>query len=290
MPTHPSPSFPSLQLRISVNTLLLPYTAPAMVFVALYSLLPHKEVRFVMPAIPLFNVAAAQGLGNIIDVASLCWGWGRRDGSLGEKGDEAEEAEEGASVDEKGRRSSERLKRRTRGTTKSKSSKSQEGSGRNTHKKEKAATAVVISPVTKAATLLTFLGSLALLGLSFLFTCFYLYVSRHNYPGGEAISLLHSTLDSRGVDGGKIHVCNKAAMTGFTRFLERPGWEYVKEGYEEGNKERADGLQDFVDFAISEEKERPGFKSMGAIMGYAGIDLKGRKVKWEETLWILERG
>jgi hypothetical protein len=78
-------------------------------------------------------------------------------------------------------------------------------------------------------------------------------------------------------------------MTGFTRFLERPGWEYVKEGYEEGNKERADGLQDSVDFAIAEEKDRLGFKTMGAIKGYAGIDFKERKVKWEETLWILEQ-
>ena len=175
---------------------------------------------------------------------------------------------------------------------------------------------------TKGLVLIMFVGSIALLMLSFLFTCFYLYVSRHNYPGGEAITSLHSNLDGRGITGGKvrigdgklgtrspffvtnltlpitppplpppmqIHVCNKAAMSGFTRFLERPGWEYVKEGYEEENIERAEGLIDTTDFVVSEEEERAGFKKIGSIKGYAGIDFRARKVKWEETLWILER-
>lgn len=41
---------------------LLPYLAPACAFVALYSLLPHKEVRFIFPALPAFNACAARGM------------------------------------------------------------------------------------------------------------------------------------------------------------------------------------------------------------------------------------
>jgi alpha-1,6-mannosyltransferase len=38
---------------------------PAVIFVGLYSILPHKELRFIFPALTYFNLAGAFGLSKM---------------------------------------------------------------------------------------------------------------------------------------------------------------------------------------------------------------------------------
>jgi len=42
-----------------------PFFAPVFGFVVLYSFLPHKEMRFIFPAIPMFNVCSAYGMSRL---------------------------------------------------------------------------------------------------------------------------------------------------------------------------------------------------------------------------------
>lgn len=58
---------------------------PALVFVILYSFLPHKEVRFLLPALPLFFLTAGVGASKLMSISSVLF-WGlEKDSSINEE-------------------------------------------------------------------------------------------------------------------------------------------------------------------------------------------------------------
>lgn len=48
-----------------VDKAIVEAIAPAVIFVGLYSFLPHKELRFIFPALTLFNLGGAMGLAKV---------------------------------------------------------------------------------------------------------------------------------------------------------------------------------------------------------------------------------
>ncbi len=48
-----------------VDRMIVEILSPALIFVGLYSILPHKELRFIFPALTLLNLAAAVGLSKM---------------------------------------------------------------------------------------------------------------------------------------------------------------------------------------------------------------------------------
>nr|CAG4651757.1 EOG090X04MD [Triops cancriformis] len=127
-----------------------PLLFPALGFIFLYSFLPHKELRFIVYAIPLLNVAAAAACDRI---------WENR------------------------------LKDNFR---------------------------CVLA-----------LGAVLHICANLLFAGFLLTVSKHNYPGGEAMKLLHR-LENPEVEAS-VYIDNLAAQTGVSRFMEvNQRWRYDK--------------------------------------------------------------
>uniref|UniRef100_A0A7S3V6T0 Mannosyltransferase n=1 Tax=Chaetoceros debilis TaxID=122233 RepID=A0A7S3V6T0_9STRA len=49
----------------------MPFLLPVIAFVGLYSILPHKEIRFILIAFPMFNVMSAKALANIHHVREI---------------------------------------------------------------------------------------------------------------------------------------------------------------------------------------------------------------------------
>lgn len=179
--------------------------SPAVCFMALYSTLPHKELRFLFPVLPLLNLLAGLGLAKLLRCAAL------------------------------------------------RPSKGKEGRALFVR-----ATALAV-------------GCMAVL-VSVMASGIFLYAAVKNYPGGQALDLLHRRLDfTGGVEQGKarplkVHIDALAAMTGVSRFGERSDLEYSKQ---EGDID----LTDF-DFLLTGDPSSAvelGFSVVDAALGFTGL-------------------
>ena len=180
---------------------VLYYTLPAVLYVALYSFLPHKELRFLFPALPVLTLAAAVGLAQLtapgLDVSS----------------DKNKKVQETPAMDSMGDVSNDPGRA--------------EDEPPDSHSPSPSPTEVP-KPDTMSSVTRRGLGWLLLLGIgvsSAVLNCVFLAAARRNYPGGPAMAALHAHLSPGHCV--RVHIDAAAATRGVTRFsqLRRPSEE-----------------------------------------------------------------
>ncbi|TKA82866.1 hypothetical protein B0A55_00979 [Friedmanniomyces simplex] len=200
--------------QISLD-ILLPHAA----FILLYSLLPHKEWRFIIYSVPALTAVAS---------ASAGWIWTRRTKSL-------------------------------------------------------------LYQALALGLVLSTMGSFAI-------SMVLLYISSLNYPGGNALRILHDMVPAE--SGVRVYMDNLACQTGVTRFQEiRPMWLYDKTEYEEETLLDPLFWQGY-DYVLAEHPERVigSWVPEAVIEGYAGVSLLGKNrsgywpsIRMEPKLHVLRR-
>lgn len=222
------------------DTQVFPYLTPAVAFVAIYSFLPHKEMRFVFPAVPMLNVAAAYGLERLHS-AAFPFKEPKRE------------------------------------------NKARKG-------------------VSSLVSLLLFVGGVASICITLVGSSVFLSVSRHNYPGGEALTILRHHIDVAEHTTGKeqdvkVHVDVAAAMTGVSLFGQRAAsrsqvgkkpWVFDKAGYEKENEMKSVERLKYTHL-LSEKREQAGYQLVGISQGYPRFDIRHFQVATEDAIFIHER-
>mmetsp|Transcript_51229 Transcript_51229/g.153907 ORF Transcript_51229/g.153907 Transcript_51229/m.153907 type:complete len:557 (-) Transcript_51229:367-2037(-) len=217
---------------------LVPYLSPVVAFVALYSFLPHKEMRFIFPALPMLNVVAAYGSERLHNAAFPVKKYGK---------------------------------------------------GKESKKK-----------TSSSSCLLLFIGSIAVILITLVGSTIFLSVSRHNYPGGDALAILQGYLKEYAPSPNndhaiRVHIDVASAMTGVSLFGQRAAslsrveggqpWVFSKAGYEKENE--VEPAAQFTHF-LSEKEEHVGYRVVGVSQGYPRFNFRRFQVTTEDAIFIHE--
>ena len=289
----------SSSFRSIVDTTWLQFIVPIIGFVTLYSCLGHKEVRFIFPAVPILNLAAASGMTKLQNYAFFYT-----------------------------------YKPTTTTTTIAKVNASGLGTSVDDAKKKKdddyniddEQTIMNDSrwPTTSLIGKIGFGCGILCILLTLLGSSVFVMVSKQNYPGGVALQqltdhIVHVTKNDVRHHLGQtnqeslvkvnVHIANAAAMSGVSLFGQRaaqeatnsltlysPGvkieWTFSKDGYEEEHSSITKHLDDYEQFThlLSEEKNiSPSFHVVRTIEGSPRISISEMKVVTQPTIYVLER-
>lgn len=291
---------------------MLEYALPALAFVTLYSKLPHKELRFLLPALPLFHLLAGSGLAKVFTLARALAAPRRV------PGDEETPTSETREVD-----ASSKLRRRAVLAPVSPTPSYK--------------TKTVSSPAAGVSLLQRIIG--ALLGLvvfvalvgSVLGTSIFVRVAMDNYPGGVGLQRLYSLqelttcrsdvvaqgvaerwrvcLASSGSGCGAVHaeqrpLCTHsqwpravalhvdvaAAVSGVSRFAE--SWSGAWTVNKTEGMTDADAFSAAFDWLLTEtpNMHAVGFEVVEAVPAFSRIDWRGgARVERAPALYIMRR-
>ncbi|KAJ6232444.1 Dol-P-Man:Man(7)GlcNAc(2)-PP-Dol alpha-1,6-mannosyltransferase [Anaeramoeba flamelloides] len=185
----------------------------AIVYIFLYSFLPHKELRFVFPAIPLFNT-----------FASAIWSY-----CLDNKEKEIQDINSNNNNhnnqnNQKNQKSQKNQKNQKNQKDKINQKKSKSIKNANqTDPKIKTK-----SPKKFFSYIVLFVGYCSIF-VGIMITLSFLFASINNYPGGKALLEMNSYLNEQKLSYKPfLHIGVYAAETGVSRFLELPNVTYSK--------------------------------------------------------------
>ena len=255
---------------------------PVLLFIVLYSALPHKELRFILPIVPVLNTCAALGLARLRRAALP------RDVS---HGDDQHTLRTSPAQECRGQQL---LQRRTNASNSKNTDAQAPGQQAYRNHLRKQPSQLPAKLCYAGALLMIFLGSVAVTAVS-------LCASADNYPGAVALERVHhlheSSHDGKHHKIVRVHIDAATAISGVSRFLERGGpggtppplytndtivspvdtngivWLYSKDEALSSPTGYA-----MFNYCITGEKDdrllRSGFEAAEAVQSFAGLGVK----------------
>ena len=298
---------PELTLQSIVDTTWLQFTVPILGFVLLYSCLGHKEVRFIFPAVPILNLAAASGMAKLQHYAFY---------TRPTTTTVTNTAGSGSSIAD--------------------AKKKKDDDYNNVVDEQRA---IIMNdsrwPTSSLIGRIGFGCGILCILLTFVGSSVFVSVSKQNYPGGVALQQLtdhivkaannvrkhHLQQAEEGQSGQEemlmkvnVHIDNAAAMSGVSLFGQRaaqeataaassssssPGgvkveWTFSKDGYEQEHsiattKHHLDDYEQFTHLLSEDRNISPSFVVVRTIEGNPRISISEMKIVTQPTIYVLER-
>mmetsp|Transcript_24278 Transcript_24278/g.57494 ORF Transcript_24278/g.57494 Transcript_24278/m.57494 type:complete len:679 (+) Transcript_24278:97-2133(+) len=289
----PELSFPSV-----IDTTWLQFTVPILGFVTLYSCLGHKEVRFIFPAVPILNVAAASGMAKLQHYAFYTT-----------RPTEDNPTSAGSSSED---------------------AKKKKDDDYNVD--EQAIMNDIRWPTSSLIGRTGFVCGILCILLTLLGSSVFVSVSKQNYPGGVALQQLTDHVVAVAHDVRKhlqepegetnketlmkvhVHIDNASAMSGVSLFGQRAAqeatsslasssssspsstsvnveWTFSKEGYEQEHSitKHLDDYEQFTHLLSEDRNISPSFLVVRTIEGSPRISISEMKIITQPTIYVLER-
>jgi alpha-1,6-mannosyltransferase len=141
---------------------------------------------------------------------------------------------------------------------------------------------------------LAFFAGVGSILITLLGSMIFLQVSRHNYPGGDALELVTTYLEKThdGDSATRVWIDVASTMSGVSLFGQRHAmYRTGVKTWDKGGYEKDNEAQSFDDYThlLSEVQNVPGFHVVEIAQGHPRIDKRRASIVTEDAIFVLER-